>query len=131
MLTEQIALAIGVYGLAAGIGVLRHPRKFRDVYDGLRDAPALAFMTGLFVYFLGAVILVAHHDWSSALSAMVTLFGWGAVIEGLGFLLGPGAFVALIKRAGVTTSPRLWGAVYCVLGTAFVILAVVGMLGSG
>lgn len=121
--TEQIAIAIGGYGIAAGIGVLRHPAKFQDVYDGLRDNPALAFMTGLIVYFLGAAVLISGGDWSSLLGAMIAIFGWGAIIEGLGFLLGPGAFVALVKRAGVATSPRLWGWLYIIVGAAYMIVA--------
>lgn len=126
MITAQIALAIGGYGIATGIGVLRHPDKFRKIYDGLRDDPALAFMTGLIVYFLGAVVLISSGDWSSLLGAMVAIFGWGAIIEGLGFLLGPGAFVAMMKRAGVATSPRVWGWLYIAVGTAYIIVALGG-----
>ncbi|MFN3766512.1 MAG: hypothetical protein ACK4R3_13170 [Aliihoeflea sp.] len=119
-LTEHLAIAIGGYALAAGVGWWRAPARFSRMFDGLRDSSAAAFMTGLVCYFLGAFLLVLHHRLDDWLAAVVTLFAAGAMIEGLGFLIGSGTFVALAQRIGLAGSWRIWASVYVVFGIAMI-----------
>jgi hypothetical protein len=119
-LTEHLAIAIGSYALAAGVGWWRAPARFSRMFDGLRDSSAAAFMTGLVCYFLGAFLLVLHHRLDDWLAIIVTLFAAGAIVEGLGFLIGSGAFVALAQRIGLAGSWRAWAMVYVVFGVAMI-----------
>ncbi|WP_152529664.1 hypothetical protein [Aliihoeflea sp. 2WW] len=119
-LTEHLAIAIGGYALAAAIGWWRAPERFSRMFDGLRDSSTAAFMTGLVCYFLGAFLLVLHHRVDDWLAIVVTLFAVGAVIEGLGFLIGSGTFVALAQRIGLAGSWRVWAAVYAVFGIVLI-----------
>lgn len=120
LLTEKLAIAIGGYALAAAIGWWRAPERFERMFDGLRDSSAGAFMTGLVCYFLGAFLLVLHHRTDDCLAIVVTLFAVGAIVEGLGFLIGSGTFVALAQRIGLAGSWRVWAAVYAVFGVAMI-----------
>lgn len=119
-LTEHLAIAIGGYALAAGIGWWRAPERFSRMFDGLRDSSTAAFMTGLVCYFLGAFLLILHHRVDDWLAIVVTLFAVGAVVEGLGFLIGSGTFVALAQHIGLAGSWRVWAVVYAIFGVAMI-----------
>lgn len=119
-LTEHLAIAIGGYALAAAFGWWRSPERFSRMLDGLRDSSTAAFMTGLVCYFLGAFLLALHHRVDDWLAIVVTLFAVGAVVEGLGFLIGSGTFVALAQRIGLAGSWRVWAVVYAIFGVAMI-----------
>ena len=53
------------------------------------DAP-LMWVTGVFTMMLGAAIVIAHNRWSGgALPAIVTLYGWIALVKGVTFVWLP------------------------------------------
>lgn len=122
MLTELIALAIGAYAVAAGIGLLVDPGKARALFDRLRDDAALTFISGVFIYFLGVVVLLAHWQWDGWLEIIVTLIGIGVVIEGLAFLIAPGGYLAPFRRLWLNSPSRLWAGLSIACGL-FLLLA--------
>jgi hypothetical protein len=54
--------------------------------------PALMFITGVFTMILGLAIVVGHNRWSGgAVTVLVTIYGWVALLKGLTFLCLPAA----------------------------------------
>lgn len=127
MLTQFIALAVGGYALAAGIGFFTHPGKTRALFNGLKDNAALTYLTGVLVYAIGALILLAHWRWGSPLEIAVTLIGIGAVVEGLAFLVGPGAFLALFRGMWENSPARVWAGLAIIFGAILIGAGVSGL----
>ena len=116
-----IALFLGLYSLAAGIGELRSPNAWSTMLKELERSPALRFLTGLVALALGATIYLANpwrpDDW---LAISVSALGGVAVTEGLLMLAAGDRFVqlgrTLIGRAG-----RAWAGFAVLLGLAAII----------
>lgn len=123
MVTEMIAIAIGLYALAAGISVLVDPGRFMAMLAGLRDRAATSYMAGVSIYAIGAAILMAHHRWDGWLEVTVTLIGAAAVVEGLGWLVSPGLFFRFLHIFWKPHTVCWWGA----LAAGFGLL----MIGAG
>ncbi|HEV7255266.1 MAG TPA: hypothetical protein VGN97_19440 [Mesorhizobium sp.] len=123
MVTEMIAIAVGVYALAAGLSVLIDPQRFMAMLDGLRDRAAANYMAGVSIYAIGAAILMFHHRWDGWLEVTVTLIGAAAAIEGLGWLVSPGLFFRFLHTFWKFHTIRYWGA----LAAGFGLL----MIGAG
>lgn len=123
MLTEKLALGIGGYALAAGIGVMLDPARFMAMLDGLRERAASAYMTGVAVYFIGAGILAAHWAWGSTLEIAVSTVGCAAVLEGMAFLVAPRFAVDAMHLVWRRESVRAWGGISALFGLWIVALA--------
>ena len=81
--TQILAVFIGLYMVAAGIGLLTGRGSYATVIDDLRDNTALGYVTSVFVFVLGAVMVAVHNLWTDPLAIVVSLVGWGALIEGV------------------------------------------------
>lgn len=128
MLTERLALGIGGYALAAGIGVLFDPARFMAMLDGLRERAASAYMTGVAVYFIGAGILIAHWAWGSTLEIAVSGIGCAAVAEGVAFLVAPRLAVDAMHLVWRRETVRVWGGVSAVFGIWIMGMALAGLV---
>ena len=118
-----IALFVGLYALAAGVGELRAPNTWWTMLKEFERSPALRFLTGLLVLVLGAAIYLVNPwrpgDW---LAITVSAVGGLAVAEGLLILAAGERFLhfarALLGRAG-----RAWAALAALLGIAAIVVA--------
>jgi hypothetical protein len=81
--TQILGVIIGLYMVAAGIGLLTGRGSYATVIDELRDNTALGYLTSVFVFVLGAVIVAVHNHWTGPVAIVVSLVGWAALIEGV------------------------------------------------
>jgi len=116
-----IALFVGLYALAAGVGELRAPNTWWMMLKEFERSPVLRFVTGLVTLALGATIYLVNpwraDDW---LAVTVSAVGGVAVAEGLIILAAGDRFItfgrALIGRAG-----RVWAGFSALLGIAAIL----------
>ena len=100
-----IALFIGLYALAAGVGELRAPGGWRALMSELRRGHTLRFLVG-FVYLFGGAAIYLVSPWrpDDWLAVVITVIGGLMVAEGLAMLAAGDRFVAfarvLIERTG-------------------------------
>lgn len=118
-LTGALAIAIGLYALAAGIGMLTAPDRFRQMIENAEDAPALNFAIGILVFSVGTAIALVHPLGEGWLSILVTITGWGMAIEGLIFLAAP-QLIWSIARPMARLGGRLGGTIASLAGAAFI-----------
>ncbi len=95
--TQILAVFIGLYMVAAGIGFLTGRGSYATLIDELRDNTALGYVTGAFVFALGAAMVAVHNLWTGPLAIVVSLVGWGALIEGVLMLAIRRTFLGLVK----------------------------------
>ena len=115
--TQILAVFIGVYMVAAGIGLVTDRDAYATLIDDMRENTALGYVTGAFVFFLGAAMVAVHNLWTGPLAVVVSVFSWGALIEGILMLAVRRQFLGLVNVVpftGATTLP--FGIAAIVLG---------------
>ncbi len=118
-LTETLARIFGLYMAAAGVGLLADPKAFDGIVEQFRASSALSYMTAVLVFSLGAVTVSLHNDWSGWPAIIVSLIGWGALLEGVLMLAVRRGYIGLVAR--IPTPPtvmRGFGVFTVLLGIA-------------
>jgi hypothetical protein len=111
--------------VAAGIGLLTGRGSYATLIDELRDNTALGYVTGAFVFALGAAMVAVHNLWTDPLAIVVSLVGWGALIEGVLMLAIRRPFLGLVKVVPFTPATMVpFGIAAIVLGA---VLAIAGL----
>ena len=100
--TQILAVFLGLYMVAAGIGFLAGRGSYATLIDELRNNTALGYVTGAFVFALGAAMVAVHNLWTGPLAIVVSLVGWGALIEGVLMLAIRRTFLGLVKVVPLT-----------------------------
>ena len=118
-LTGALAMAIGLYSLAAGLGMTLNPDRFIRMLKEAEGSAAISFAIGLLVFSIGTTITLTHLMGEGWLSILVTIMGWGALIEGLLFLAAPQIMWA-IARPFMNNLTRIWGLVAVAAGAALI-----------
>ena len=122
-ISAWIALFVGLYSLAAGVGELRNPHTWWMMLKEFERAPALRLVTGLLVLTIGAAIYLVNPwvpgDW---LSIAVSVVGGVATAEGL-LILAAGERFLHLSRALLGRAGRAWAGLSALFGVAAVLVA--------
>lgn len=124
VLTLQLAQAIGLYCLAAGIGLLLAPGRMGALVDDIERSPSLVYGLGLGIFAIGVAMLIPHHILSDPLSVAVTVLALLFAIEGLTLLTFPSILLALARP--FVAQARLWAVVSIVLGAVMLFAGLTG-----
>lgn len=81
-LTVRLALFIGVFLVAAASALVR-PSVAQQLLTSIQNSPGVMHATGAVTAFAGGGLLVAHVDFSSLASALVTLTAIWWALEGV------------------------------------------------
>ena len=121
--TQILAVFIGLYMVAAGIGFLTGRGSYATLIDELRDNTALGHVTGAFVFALGAAMVAVHNLWTGPLAIVVSLVGWGALIEGVLMLAIRRTFLGLVKVVPLTPATLVPCGIAAIVGGAVLLYA--------
>lgn len=124
VLTLWLAEAIGLYWLAAGVGLLVAPGRMRGMIEDLDRSPALVFLMGLAAFAIGTAMLIPHHVLHDPLSVIVTVLAALVAIEGLVLIALPHLLLAFARP--FVASARLWAIVSIVLGLLLLLAGFTG-----
>ena len=116
----------GVQTCALPICLVVDWKSFKTILDELGNYALAGFLTGIVTFTLGALIVTLHNDWSNVLSSMVTLIGWGALIEGLLLLAFRRRFVSLFSGFPINAKPMIPYGGFAVLLGLFLIYGAIG-----
>jgi uncharacterized protein YjeT (DUF2065 family) len=97
VLTLDLATAIGLYWIAAGIGLLIAPERMRALVDDLDRLPGLTSGLGLGVFAIGVGMLIPHHVLYDPLSVVVTVLATLLALEGLVLIAAPRLLIGLAR----------------------------------
>jgi len=115
-----IALFMGLYALAAGIGELRHPGGWAAMLEDYERNTALRFLTGIVCIGLGgAIYLVSPWQPDDWLAIVITVLGGWMAIEGA-LILAFGDGIMRFARRLMGKANQLWAWFSLILG-AFLI----------
>jgi hypothetical protein len=118
---------IGLYFLAAGIGLLVERESLSELMKDLTTQPMLGFLGGILAFAIGGAIVGVHNNWSSFLAGFVSLIGWVSLAEGVLMLACRKWFLGLFGRLtlskGIVTA---FGLGTIIVGLALVLAAFAG-----
>jgi uncharacterized protein YjeT (DUF2065 family) len=97
MLTPDLAIAIGVYVTAVGIGELVDPNRWRTMFTQIENSAAITQAVGFATFAVGTAIILVHTLWTDALAVAVTLIGWIALAEGVLMLAIPALLFRIFR----------------------------------
>ncbi|GJM03434.1 MAG: hypothetical protein DHS20C08_19350 [Rhodomicrobium sp.] len=112
-LSDYITMMMGIYLLAAGIGLVIDRAGAKTMISDFYNQPALSYISGIIAFVFGAVLLRLHHDWSSFQNGLVSLIGWGALIEGVLLLAVRRQYLGLFLRLGQSDVMLSLVALFC------------------
>jgi len=95
--TQILAVSIGLYMVAAGIGLLTERNSYATMIDELRENTALGFLTGAFVLALGAAMVAVHNLWTGPLAIVVSILAWWTLVKGVLLLAIRRPFLDLVN----------------------------------
>jgi len=122
-LTEILARILGLYMLAAGIGVALNSDNMAKMLEEMRQSAFAFYLGGVTAFALGAAIVSLHNDFSGPLAIFITLIGWAALAEGVIMLAFPSVMqVFADKLFDLLGSGKIWGVAVAVLGVVLLVL---------
>ncbi|MDJ0612709.1 MAG: hypothetical protein QNJ29_03470 [Rhizobiaceae bacterium] len=120
-ITQLLSLFFGLYFLSAGAGMLFDRDAIPSMFTTMREDPAVGFLTGLFAFVVGAIIVSVYSQWDGIFETVISLFGWIALAEGILMLAVRkqflGIFSSMLGNRGLITS---FAVLAVALGAAFV-----------
>lgn len=117
-LTGWLAIALGLYALAAGLGMALGTMRFDRLLQEVERSPALSFVIGLLTFLVGITIVLIHPWGGGWLAVLVSLIGWATLAEGLLLLAAPRVLWAY-ARPMMAAAGRLWGWLAVLIGIGF------------
>lgn len=125
-ISAWIALAFGLYSIAAGLGLLSAPDRWKRMALELDKSAALGFLTGIMVFALGFALLMVNPCGGDWLNKLVSLIGAAMAIEGLAFLALP-RFMGRFARSLLDGDRlnRLWAGLSILIGAGLSLAAIV------
>ncbi|PQA88855.1 DUF2065 domain-containing protein [Marinicaulis flavus] len=129
VLTLSLAKAMGFYFIAGGLSGFISRTRWAAILDEFIARPALTFISGVFVFVLGAALIMAHNIWTDPLAIAVTLIGWAAAIEGIVLVAYPDPLLRWAVKFVRPGAVRAFSVFTILLGAVFLALGFTGRAG--
>jgi hypothetical protein len=111
--SEFIAGLIGPTLMAIALAILSNRAALEAMIGQIADNYAVAFMAGLMLFVSGLAIVRVHRSWEGW-PALVTAFGWLALLGGLVRMMIPDQSAAM-ARAFIASSAAVTGSALAML----------------
>ncbi|MBU0557341.1 MAG: DUF2065 domain-containing protein [Alphaproteobacteria bacterium] len=127
VLTLQLAQALGLYMIVAGLSGLVAPQRWRAMIEEMERSPGLIMLAGMIAFAIGVALVLVHTILTDPLAVIVTLIGWSALIKGALLIAVPGPLMRMGR--GILGLTRIWSIVVIVLGLALGLAGLTGRAG--
>jgi hypothetical protein len=92
-----LAQAIGLFFLLISLSMLCRQAWGKKVMLDIIQSPAATAITGVIFLALGLLVVLTHNVWEADWHAVITLFGWYMLVQGVVRLFYPEAFARVKK----------------------------------
>jgi hypothetical protein len=97
--TRLCARIIGPLMVIIGAVVITRGADLALIVPAIVQDGPLAFITGVFTLIVGMVLFVAHHHWSNAAAAVISLLGVLTILRGVILMLAPSLLAGFANAA--------------------------------
>jgi len=91
--SQFIAQILGPLYLVATLGWLFNREFYKRMICEFSQNHAVLYISGIFAFVFGVVILILHNSWTANWQVLITLIGWAGLIKGLTILVFPQAMI--------------------------------------
>jgi len=91
--TIFLSKLIGIFCLVMGVSMLKRDMMM-EVFRELSRQRALSYVMGVLMLILGLLVTLTHTKWGNPPSMIITLLGWGILLESAFFLFSSRETVA-------------------------------------
>ena len=106
------AQVIGLWLALIGLATIVHQARFKKAMSDSLSHAGLMTLTGLVALAIGLLIVVSHNIWVPAWPALVTLFGWFLIFQGIMRIFWPEVFAKTMKnilsKSGFAVLSWIW-----------------------
>jgi uncharacterized protein YjeT (DUF2065 family) len=92
-----LAQVMGIVISAFAIASLIRPAIIRDAIRDFDHESFARLVIGCMAIALGAVLVLTHNVWVKDFRVVITIFGWTALLKGIGYLVAPKLAVNFTK----------------------------------
>jgi hypothetical protein len=111
-ITFVVAKVLGIYLIVSGLAMAGQKKTLTAVLKDFYAHPATVWLGGIFLIFLGGLMVVMHNIWTGGLTTFVTVVAWLTLLKGVLYLLFPGKIFAVGEKFLAHAAPLgLLGAV--------------------
>ncbi|MBN2096296.1 hypothetical protein JW752_02740 [Candidatus Peregrinibacteria bacterium] len=82
--------------LALGLGMLLSPGYYKKSFQAMMKEPGLVLLGGMLALLFGFLIVTRHNVWEGW-PALITIFGWIAVLKGVSLIIFPGVSMPMFE----------------------------------
>ena len=87
--TLLVSQLVGPILVVMGLGFLFNLKFFLGVYKDFGKSSMMTLVLGMMTMLVGLLIVMRHNLWSTPAEIIVSIFGWGALVKGVAFLVAP------------------------------------------
>jgi uncharacterized protein YjeT (DUF2065 family) len=88
-LSLLLAKVYAVLFLLLGLGMFLNPKYYRKVIDEMLGNKGMILFSGMMAATAGVLMVTYHNIWDSSWVVLITIFGWVALLKGVGLLVFP------------------------------------------
>jgi len=114
-LTGLLAIAFGLYSLAGGVVLVRHPNWGLAVMAECERSAGLQYLLAILMFCMGLTIIFVHPMGQDGLSILITVLGWLIAAEGLFMFAFPGVLMRWAQTF-MSNGVRIYGYASLLIG---------------
>ena len=114
-LSDYLALMIGLYLFAAGVGLFMEGAAYKEAIAAFKDNVAIGYLAAILAFASGVVLIRLHNDWEGWRAIVLSLVGWAALIEGVLMLAFRRQFIEFFLKLNIYSPKVIGGISLCCL----------------
>ncbi len=114
-LTTYLSKVIGLSLVIIGLVIALRRRYFMPVFGMIAEDKLTRATLAIVELVAGLALVVAHNIWAPAPAAVISFFGWLAVIEATSYLILPDSYVEKWIKAVSTPAGYIGGGAFAVV----------------
>ena len=84
--TSFLAQLMGLFSIGMGFSMLARREMLTSIFQEVGRNRALAYILGVLIFQIGLLLVLLHTTWNGIGPTIITLIGWGVLLEGTAFL---------------------------------------------
>lgn len=111
-----LARILGPFYLVIALAFLVNKNMYKDLVAHFKKSDGAVWTFSMFALLIGLLMVNVHNIWEWSYKGLITLFGWGAVIKGIIFMVWPDSFIRWSEKQ----AKKSWWTGFAILFTLII-----------
>ena len=81
-----LAKLMGLFSIVMGLSMFARRKMLMSIFHEISTNRALSYILGVLIFIIGLLIVLSHNVWGRGFPIVITIIGWGVLLEGAVFL---------------------------------------------